>query len=842
MTESFQNNRSDVVHMLKQLDSNLQSYVALYDADGLADEIKRASLSTTQDYKEGYSQIADLSRKENEYVLQLDIANKLWFINGLLNELAIIDTVDDAQHDDWHFVDLVSSVSNLEKLRQKVLEFETHVSKNLAKNHEGDVGSITIIKDIQKRQESFDLKIKKLVSMTGKAHLETKEDSIILHNEFNGQEFGQFLDSVATASATMRLASSDVLFNWTNTVYQWTENILKQLENDAGLLRFSKDPEISHLVFLPKGTYSLSDLIDTTNIAEGSQSIQKFVFSITNLVEFVDELVHLSNIGSGIRKPSSKLKQQLVKPILASLKLQVFNPRNKSLIFSLVSEKLGLKTDQSANSGDLLSSLLESLSGDGWYSSSSGAIETWLEDPLGYWSENELETTIENLRAFCIELKKITQSSVPNSMFTKLSVNETHGGFENTEMKPESPQVPPATKPDNDEWNSQWDEDNDVDDAWNKEIDLDVDDVSEKKDDELDANADDNGWDDWKDDDDDLGWTEKPKPKTQLNSPSELSKLPKAQKAFTYKSSQVPAKLLALFEDFFNRSEELTNHSQLSFPQSKRIRQSFIEKFKPFALSFFAMVSRDWKQYYPSPTLLYNDFGKLLELAHTQHKDFENTLVPELLILQDLNTRFIQSMILSIRTSLDEAVNKAERILFVDDNDMFSADDMSITASKLGHKAREVFDEVFQAFYQNTETFEYNETLNMSIISTTINHFYSNIITKLISRKSIGEAESDVLAQLIDYILMATVPAPISSSNSTVAALPAELKKSPSFHKLANIKTILTSRLNDILNQFYEGVFFDMETEEMISLLHALFTDSPTRRSVIDEIKEIRSS
>lgn len=62
-----------------------------------------------------------------------------------------------------------------------------------------------------------------------------------------------------------------------------------------------------------------------------------------------------------------------------------------------------------------------------------------------------------------------------------------------------------------------------------------------------------------------------------------------------------------------------------------------------------------------------------------------------------------------------------------------------------------------------------------------------------------------------------------------------------SFKKLDNIVFLLNSHLNEIMDSFYQGEFFNLSTDELISIIKAVFAESGTRDSYIKEILDIRS-
>lgn len=85
--------------------------------------------------------------------------------------------------------------------------------------------------------------------------------------------------------------------------------------------------------------------------------------------------------------------------------------------------------------------------------------------------------------------------------------------------------------------------------------------------------------------------------------------------------------------------------------------------------------------------------------------------------------------------------------------------------------------------------------------------------------ESLGEVEANVLRRL-------------GSESNRLAT----------YNKTKQAILLLNNHLNDIMEHFYQGDFFDFSTEELIQVLKSVFIASDLRENCIQEIFEVRSS
>ncbi|KAG2736644.1 hypothetical protein G9P44_000734 [Scheffersomyces stipitis] len=107
------------------------------------------------------------------------------------------------------------------------------------------------------------------------------------------------------------------------------------------------------------------------------------------------------------------------------------------------------------------------------------------------------------------------------------------------------------------------------------------------------------------------------------------------------------------------------------------------------------------------------------------------------------------------------------------------------------------------------------------------------LIHKILSFFEITEGQSTKIANIIDSLNNVTVPYVMQIGESQ-----ANIK---SYNKLNNYKFLLNNHLKDIMDRFYQGELFDMETDELIKVIKSVFIHSELRDNYINEIIEFRN-
>ncbi len=99
--------------------------------------------------------------------------------------------------------------------------------------------------------------------------------------------------------------------------------------------------------------------------------------------------------------------------------------------------------------------------------------------------------------------------------------------------------------------------------------------------------------------------------------------------------------------------------------------------------------------------------------------------------------------------------------------------------------------------------------------------------------EEITEYQSTKLTNIIKSIqhIINTNLVLVDESNTSVAA----------YNKLNNVLFLINNHLKDIMEMFYQGEFFDLTTDELISIIESVFIKSDLRDNYIDEILDIRN-
>lgn len=119
------------------------------------------------------------------------------------------------------------------------------------------------------------------------------------------------------------------------------------------------------------------------------------------------------------------------------------------------------------------------------------------------------------------------------------------------------------------------------------------------------------------------------------------------------------------------------------------------------------------------------------------------------------------------------------------------------------------------------------------IIMDVINIVLNWMINSIISMEEITEYQSTKLTNIIKSIqhIINTNLVLVDESNTSVAA----------YNKLNNVLFLINNHLKDIMEMFYQGEFFDLTTDELISIIESVFIKSDLRDNYIDEILDIRN-
>ncbi|RCK62388.1 hypothetical protein Cantr_09156 [Candida viswanathii] len=108
------------------------------------------------------------------------------------------------------------------------------------------------------------------------------------------------------------------------------------------------------------------------------------------------------------------------------------------------------------------------------------------------------------------------------------------------------------------------------------------------------------------------------------------------------------------------------------------------------------------------------------------------------------------------------------------------------------------------------------------------------LIQMVLNLEDISEQQTGKINQIIENVNNVTIP--------YLQLLGIEKDASiESYHKLKNVQFLLNNHLKDIIERFYEGELYDLETHELVQLIKAVFIQSEVRDNYINEIIEFRN-
>ncbi|KAK6456835.1 retrograde transport protein Dsl1 C terminal-domain-containing protein [Scheffersomyces xylosifermentans] len=236
-----------------------------------------------------------------------------------------------------------------------------------------------------------------------------------------------------------------------------------------------------------------------------------------------------------------------------------------------------------------------------------------------------------------------------------------------------------------------------------------------------------------------------------------------------------------------------------------------IGSIKALSLAKYPPLSRSF--------LIYNDMKKISVSLHS----------PELLTFVDVNwnqylIRFFEQIkgILNSLNLTDSISNDSPE----PEDEYSDLDDYNLNQLSLIYSW-------FDMLVQETELQNTNEAKFKELINALVSFINEWLIAKIISFSEISEDRSIKIVKIIDSLNNVTVP---------YVMLIGESKEDiKSYNKLNNLKFLLKNHLKDIMDRFYEGDLFDIETEELIKIIRSVFIQSELRDNYITEILEFRN-
>ncbi|KAM3125400.1 hypothetical protein CJJ07_004196 [Candidozyma auris] len=321
--------------------------------------------------------------------------------------------------------------------------------------------------------------------------------------------------------------------------------------------------------------------------------------------------------------------------------------------------------------------------------------------------------------------------------------------------------------------------------------------------DEEQADGDDDGWDrdwddDWDDDDDDAVKKSPIKPKQQ----AQLKPAPIPQ---TAPSTQVAPPPQATYTDVVTTSSVVGAVKQIVSDFVSETGQENLDELL-FAVCEFALTS--YRPLHES-LLLYNDlqalgYDETITFAEAQWKHAQIQLRGQISL-------FLSSIDFTNNGGSSGSTEESVGITAAISN--FNNSLTQLVESDMANTNKGLLKSTIVGLCNYANTW----VLDGILSSTELTEFQCEKFTLVL--ESLGEVEANVLRRL-------------GSESNRLAT----------YNKTKQAILLLNNHLNDIMEHFYQGDFFDFSTEELIQVLKSVFIASDLRENCIQEIFEVRSS
>ncbi|VEU22805.1 DEKNAAC103884 [Brettanomyces naardenensis] len=768
-----------------ELLANSKAYIANYDRDSLYRELSKDI--QTKSPQDG-SNLKDEQSRDEEYIRQLEICNRLWHLGGLINELQPLESVDStsssSSDEAWKSIDFKASVQSLARLRLKLSDVVE--SFHLRDQY------IRIFEELGNRIDEYDQKILDLVHLHLEEYLEFGEDlSVKYQDKRDDMTFSQFLKSCHELTVSSGSGDLAGLFNFNRLFNDWITEVLSKL--DSGYRTVLDVTEQSVGITFSKCT----------------PEFQSFASSVEDLITFFNSFIEFNRIQEEYN-PFQNLQAIVGKTLLKSLRGKIFSEK---YVYSLILERLGTEDQQETTSDETattvssagitkqLDVLSKSLAKEGWSRDGICDIEFWMDDLASAWVTDLIGRSMDELKEMAMDI--LSGKYAESFKVSNLVIEESK------ESKPVKDIGKTEQQPDN--WNNAWESDDDDDNAWAGETKLDLEENGDDKKDD-----DDDDWEAWNEEE---NWDADDKVKASPRKSSKTSVI--SPQSLTYQHTAITDAILKTLDEYYGHLLGLQKQVDKS-KDTQDIIEQFRGGFKTLITCYFMMINADVSRFYPSMILFYNDFNKVIQDTAVKYQ-------------VDISSLF--SMSYSIVTSLTAELSKGPTDIVKFYSPVFFEDGYSDSTQLLVQlpefvdRMRSEFDKLNDKLVSEIDL---NQKLVTSIYLATSRDVYEQIFQRLLLRQEIGSDECDVLGELIGSVLEITQ----SSSPVIVANIP----KMQSFNKLEQIRKVVVSNLKTILQDFYDAKLFELETPELIGLINALFVDSPKRRDVIDQIVSVRES
>lgn len=310
----------------------------------------------------------------------------------------------------------------------------------------------------------------------------------------------------------------------------------------------------------------------------------------------------------------------------------------------------------------------------------------------------------------------------------------------------------------------------------------------------------DNNWDEnWSED----GWDEEIQDDWNWGDEENPQELPKSPRKHNLNSldtstmviSDVPSRLQRIVEDF--KAESKT------------------ENFNILAIAIQSLLL----VYYPPlehTFLLYNDLKQMGTLSGSSElTKFADTLWSQLKLKF---TNQVVELVLAVDLQHDDFVAAST------DLNKFELDEDNWTQlSKISNWFKNLF---------STDLQKTNKPMFHDFIIDMVNLINSWLANSIIRMDEITEYQSIKITTIVEMMQNVTLPN-VQQVDDTKDAV-------ESFHKLDNVVFLINNHLKEIKERFYDGEFFDLQTQELTALIKSVFVQSGPRDDLITEISEFR--
>ena len=340
----------------------------------------------------------------------------------------------------------------------------------------------------------------------------------------------------------------------------------------------------------------------------------------------------------------------------------------------------------------------------------------------------------------------------------------------------------------------------DIEDAWNDEIDVSLDDLDEvsmeqpiKEEKEEDQDAWDAEWDIGNEVEDDIGFKNKDEG--------------------TIKVTKINQFIVECIRSFEQKCHEFTTNIQNDY---------YSQKLQMLQNTIFIMIQSS----YPD-----NEWWQLhIDCKYTYMKD------PKLTYISSIADTFLRTILIKhkihIRGTLNNQLNELQRH---EENPSWSPliDDL------LPYTKRQLLEPL-----SNLKPF-YNEYQNITL--DLIDYIYNKSIIDIISRWDIISAKnsdnlSELMSLIYNNIYIDSLERKLQTLSPNSNPTPYLIKYKEIREKFLLISKFLPLHLKDIMEMFYNGDFYLFDTEEIVSWITLLFADTQLRKDAITDIYEIRAA